>query len=103
MSDPRRLRDSEPGRRGRARRSICKDRSSSIPIRRLGRQLVLTSSRYPVRYPVETVRLRPGTNPAAWAVTAASDGVTRSCSSSMSRIGNIPSPAPSRSNCAQAR
>jgi flagellar assembly factor FliW len=31
------------------------------PIRRLGRQLVLTSSRYPVRYPVETCGFAPAT------------------------------------------
>ena len=29
------------------------------PVRRLGRQLVLTSSRYPVRYPVETQSTAP--------------------------------------------
>jgi flagellar assembly factor FliW len=30
------------------------------PVRRLGRQLVLTSSRYPVRYPLETGSPAPG-------------------------------------------
>ncbi len=29
------------------------------PVRRLGRQLVLTSSRYPVRYPLETQSMAP--------------------------------------------
>ena len=38
------------------------------PVRRLGRQLVLTSSRYAVRYPLE--RSGPGTHPAARSVAA---------------------------------
>ncbi len=38
------------------------------PVRRLGRQLVLTSSRYAVRYPLE--RPAPGADPAARAVAA---------------------------------
>ncbi len=47
------------------------------PIRRLGRQLVLTSSRYPVRYPIDTGCDRLSPQPAARAVSAACDGVTR--------------------------
>lgn len=33
------------------------------PVRRLGRQLVLTSSRYPVRYPLEAADPRQSANP----------------------------------------
>lgn len=33
------------------------------PVRRLGRQLVLTSSRYPVRYPLETGATAPASSP----------------------------------------
>ncbi len=45
------------------------------PVSRLGRQLVLTSSRYAVRFPLETQA--PGTQPAAArSVAAPRDGVT---------------------------
>ncbi len=64
------------------------------PIRRLGRQLVLTSSRYPVRYPLEILCFRPGTDLAARAFTAASDGVSPRQLISMSLSGNVLSPAP---------
>ena len=69
------------------------------PVRRLGRQLVLTSSRYPVRYPLEHGH-GPGTHPAARADAAACDGLTR--------VGKrpcnwrLPSPAPSWSPRARA-
>ena len=37
------------------------------PVRRLGRQLVLTSSRYPVRYPLETQATAPAPTLLPWA------------------------------------
>ena len=60
------------------------------PVRRLGRQLVLTSSRYAVRYPLgESRRTSSRTYPAAWSETASRHGMT--CRE-VSRRETIPSP-----------
>ena len=71
------------------------------PVRRLGRQLVLTSSRYPVRYPLETQVTAPAPTLLPGLDAAACDGLTR-VAHHQCHLATSPSPAPSWSPRARA-